>query len=121
LNVYRPHGKKGESLPWTGKGSFIVDYTRLNVEVLHKVRETLLDWNSFKGGPLPCKEFYHNNHFDEDSFADFREKKLAAILAYDIDKEDEERWLDYENEESQIKLDLADIILDAIVEETAQL
>lgn len=119
LNIYRPHGKKGEPLPWTGRNSLIIDYTRLNVEVLDKVREILQDWNSFKGGPLPCKEFYHNNHFDEESFADFREKKLAQILSYEIDKEDQERWLDYEHEESQTKLDLADMILDQLAQEIA--
>lgn len=121
LDVFRPHRKKGEPLPWTGKGGFKIDYTRTNIsanEILDLVNGLLLDWNSFKGGPLPCKEFYHNGHFNEEYFADFREKKLASILAYEIEKEDTERWLDYENEESQIRLDLADIILDKLVEET---
>lgn len=121
LNIYRPHSKKGEPLPWTGKASFQIDYTRTGIsadEILSIVSNTLLDWNSFKVGPLPCREFYHNNIFDEEKFSDFREKKLAAILAYDVEKEDQEKWLDYESEESQVKLDLADIILYSLVEET---
>ena len=121
LNMYRPHSKKGEPLPWTGWHSLIVDYSRLNIEILGKVRDILLDWNSFKAGPLPWREFYHNNHFDEDNFAEFREKKLASILAYEIEKEDEERWLDYETEESQVKLDLADIVLDHLVQEVTDI
>ena len=124
MDVYRPHGKKGEPLPWTGKSSFIVDYTRTNISadhILNLVMNTLLDWNSFKVGPLPCREFYHNNLFDEEKFADFREKKLAAILAYDVEKEDQEKWLDYETEESQVKLDLADIVLDKLVEEAVHI
>ena len=81
---------------------------------------TLLDWNSFKIGPLPSKEFYCNNQFDEDKFAEFREKKLATILAYDVEKEDREKWLDYETEESQTKIDLTDIILDSLIDEIVQ-
>ena len=120
LNLFRPHGKKGEPLPWTGRGGFMIDYTKTDVlasQILSLVNNILLDWNSFKGGPLPWKEFYHNNQFDEEHFADFREKKLASILAYEVEKEDQNRWLDYETEESQIKLDLGDIILDRLIEE----
>lgn len=123
LDIFRPHGKKGEPLPWTGKGAFIVDYTKTEVEssqILACVMNTLLDWNSFKIGPLPWKEFYNKEKFDEDKFAEYREKKLATILAYDVEKEDKEKWLDYETEESQTKLDLADIVLDTLVEEIVE-
>lgn len=124
LDIFRPHGKKGEPLPWTGKGAFIVDYTKTEIDaenILDLVMNTLLDWNSFKVGPLPWREFYFNNQFDEDKFADFREKKLAAILAYDVEKEDHEKWLDYEAEESQTKLDLADVVLDKLIEEAVNI
>lgn len=120
LDIFRPHGKRGEPLPWTGKGAFMIDYTRTEIkseQILRWVMNTLLDWNNFKVGPLPCREFYLNSQFDEEKFADYREKKLATILAYDIEKEDHEKWLDYEIEESQTKVDLADIILDSLMEE----
>jgi hypothetical protein len=89
--------------------------------VLNLVKEKLVEWESFKAGPLPCREFYNAGAFNEEYFAEFREKKLAAILAYDVEKEDKDKWLDYENEESQIKLDLADIILDKLVGEVVDI
>jgi len=47
-----------------------------------------------------------------------REKTLAHILTYDI-SEKEQEWLDYHNEEAQIKLDLSDMILDVLLDECA--
>jgi hypothetical protein len=47
-----------------------------------------------------------------------RERCLAQLLASDLVK-DEEKWLDYEMEEAQIKIDLSDIVLEQLVSEVA--
>ena len=47
-----------------------------------------------------------------------REKRLAKLLTMEI-KAQEERWLDYEAEETQVKIDITDHILEHLVEEVA--
>lgn len=49
-----------------------------------------------------------------------RERCLAQLLATDLVKE-EEKWLDYENEEAQVKIDLSDIVLDQLVGEVVNI
>lgn len=45
---------------------------------------------------------------------------MAQLLASDLVQE-EEKWLDYEMEEVQVKLDLSDIVLDHLVSETVDI
>lgn len=45
-----------------------------------------------------------------------REKRLAKLLTQEI-RAQEERWLDYENEETQVKIDITDHLLEHLVEE----
>lgn len=55
--------------------------------------------------------------FDEELFAEIREKKLATLLAREM-IENEPRWLNYEFEEAQVKIDIGDMILEQLVTET---
>ena len=48
---------------------------------------------------MPRKEFFIDNKFDEDLFAEIREKKLATVLATEV-MNDEEQWLDYDFEDA---------------------
>jgi len=49
-------------------------------------------------------------------FADIREKRLAAILSKEVAK-DESKWLDYFFEQSQVKIDITDMILEDMIHE----
>ena len=55
--------------------------------------------------------------FDEELFAEIREKKLATLLAREM-IENDPRWLNYEFEEAQVKIDIGDMILEQLVTET---
>lgn len=57
------------------------------------------------------------DQFDEETFQETREKRLAAMLASEV-VETEHQWLNYEFEEAQVKVDLSDMILEHLVEET---
>jgi len=48
-----------------------------------------------------------------------REERLALVLAAEIE-ENEMLWTDYEYEETQSKLDVADMILEVLAEEAAK-
>jgi hypothetical protein len=71
-------------------------------------------------GTLPRKDFFMNGIFDEELFAEIREKKLATLLATEV-LEGEHAWLNYEFEESQVKIDLGDMILEHLVSETIEI
>ena len=70
-----------------------------------------------QAGTLPRREFVFNNLFDDELFAEIREKKLATLLAREM-IENEPKWLNYEFEEAQVKIDIGDMILEQLVTET---
>lgn len=49
-----------------------------------------------------------------------REEKIMKAINYEI-QENEDKWLDYKFEENQVKLDLADMILETLVEESIEI
>ena len=49
-------------------------------------------------------------------FAEIREKKLASLLAREM-IENEPKWLNYEFEEAQVKIDIDDMILEQMLTE----
>jgi hypothetical protein len=70
-----------------------------------------------QAGTLPRREFIFSGIFDEELFAEIREKKLATLLAREM-IENEPKWLNYEFEDSQVKIDIGDMILEQLVTET---
>ena len=71
----------------------------------------LFRWAIMQAGTLPRREFVFNNVFDDELFAEIREKKLATLLAREM-IETEPKWLNYEFEEAQVKIDIGDMILE---------
>ena len=53
----------------------------------------------------------------EDATQDMRQAKLANLLHQEI-IEEEHPWLNYEFEETQIRIDLGEMILESLVQET---
>ena len=66
---------------------------------------------------MPRREFVFGGVFDDELFAEIREKKLATLLAREM-IETEPKWLNYEFEEAQVKIDIGDMILEYLVTET---
>ena len=57
-----------------------------------------------------------SNSREEELLDQLREEKLGNMLALEMMDHDD-RWVDYEFEENQTKLDLADIVLEHLVME----
>jgi uncharacterized protein YaaW (UPF0174 family) len=55
----------------------------------------------------------------DDCIQEQRQSKLASLLHQEI-LEDEHQWLNYEFEETQIRVDLAEVLLEQLVQETAE-
>lgn len=56
------------------------------------------------------------DRFDEEVFADLRERKLANLLSSEVAK-DEKKWLSYDFEAAQVKIDITDMILEDMIHE----
>jgi len=71
-----------------------------------------------QAGTLPRREFIFSGEFDEELFGEIWEKKLATLLATEV-IEKEGSWTNYDFEEAQVRIDLADMIIDSLVSECA--
>jgi hypothetical protein len=68
-------------------------------------------------GTLPSRQFMQQGQFDEEFFSDTRERKLVMLLAREM-IDTEPKWLNYEFEQAQVKIDVGDMILEQLVNET---
>ena len=73
-------------------------------------------WGTTQSGTMPSYEYIINQIFDEELFAEVREKRLATLLSHEV-HETENKWLGYDFEEAQVKIDITDMILEDMIEE----
>lgn len=118
--MLRPYGKTGEPLEWSMKPRYAYKNPEDLIFILTNAKEIVLEFNSMEAGILPSTEFLFNSKFDEEMFAETREKHLADILGQEV-LEMEDLWLNYEVEETQAKLEVADSILDTLVGEVVNI
>lgn len=120
LNMVRPFGSQGEPMPWSRKHRKNLIYMYEGGEdldlVLIQVKNTVLHWARVRAGALPPSG--SRKAEDDPQIAHVRERALAQMLAQELLKEEDSRWLDYDQEEAQVKIDLSDIILDQLIGET---
>mmetsp|Transcript_38204 Transcript_38204/g.43820 ORF Transcript_38204/g.43820 Transcript_38204/m.43820 type:complete len:133 (-) Transcript_38204:5-403(-) len=81
------------------------------------VKHDMFRWSIMQAGTLPRKDFIFSGAFDEELFAEIREKKLATLLATEV-IENEHKWLNYDFEEAQVRIDVGDMILEQLVSES---
>ena len=114
LQQFRPYGYDGYPLPWS------VDKSELNVRkisfdlVIEKTFKNLRELNMFCIGK---HEDVEGSAFeDESAMLKYKERQLDKLIHFEAQTE-EFRWLDYEFEETQVKIDLSDVILYELVTE----
>ena len=127
LDNYRPYGLKGPPLTWsTNTRTLTYKYSepeRID-EVLFEVQDKIMKWAETEAGTLTDSQTVLNapqeirQIMSEKQFLNqVREERLANLLSAEIN-ENEPLWLDYEYEETQVKLDLADMVLQDLLFET---
>ena len=85
-------------------------------EMFEITKHDLFRMAIMQAGTLPRREFVFGGQFDEELFAEIREKKLATLLCREI-VETEPQWLKWDFEEAQTKIVLADMVLNTLVTE----
>ena len=127
MDNYRPYGLKGPPLTWsTNLRTLTYKYSepeRID-EVLYEVQEKIVNWAEIEAGTLSDSQTIVNappeirQIMTEKQFLNqIREERLANLLSSEIE-ESEPLWLDYEYEDTQVKLDLADIVLQELMGDT---
>lgn len=118
LLQFKPFGKDGEPLPWSRQSRRLKPTDDFNLnEIFEIVKHDLFRWAINLAGTLPRREFIYQGEFDEELFSEIREKKLVQLLAREM-IETEPKWLNYEFEQAQVKIDVGDMILEQLVNET---
>ena len=118
LQQFRPHGKDGPPMEWSRLGRKLKPIEDFTLEEMFEItKHDLFRMAIMQAGTLPRKEFVFGGQFDEELFSEIREKKLATLLVREI-VETEPQWLKWDFEETQTKVDLADMVLESLMTET---
>jgi hypothetical protein len=117
LQQFRPNGKDGTPTVWSTVGRKLKPTEDFSLEEMFEItKHDLFRMAIMQAGTLPRREFVFNNAFDDELFAEIREKKLATLLCREI-VETEPSWLKWEFEEAQTKIDIGDMVLESLVTE----
>ena len=106
-------------MPWSTKLRRLCSNDILNFnKVFSGIRQDLYTWAAFGAGTLPRHSFVFDGAFDEDMFGEVREKRLATLLSKEVQFH-EKKWLNFDFEEAQVKVDLTDMVLEQLIVEAA--
>ncbi|CAD8059117.1 unnamed protein product [Paramecium primaurelia] len=124
LDYFRPYGLNGQPFLWKS------DPTKLRARevqltdipgIIRKASEKVIDWSHYMTGILIDKEdspFPKSFQLDQETIAQIREDRLYRMLTLDI-IDNEDRWTNYDEETTEISIDLSDLLFDHLIEEIA--
>ena len=110
----RPFGVEGAPMPWSvsKKSSKSVKVDKNTVKEF--LTEKIESLSNVAAGKIPDNEFLNEDKLDEDKLHRCREEKIGVLIAQDI-KLNEKVWVDYEFEDIQTRVIVADRVLDLMV------
>jgi hypothetical protein len=121
LTSHLPYGLKGVPMPWSCSTRALAVDSFDMARVLTDVKDSINRWGSIQAGKLPSGEMMLSSGLvDEEYLANVRVERLEACITLEL-MENDAAWVNYEHEETQAKLDLADIVLDYLVKEALDL
>ena len=113
LSAFRP--KSLEIVPWACRAvrrSGLVDE-----RVLEQVLNCVTCWSQYQVGKIFNSDLVNSSQvIDEETLQHIREENLSKVLAQEI-LEDDVQWQDFEFEELQTKIDLADELVEYLSQE----
>ena len=111
LNYLRPFGTRGLPDPWSCVSSTLFGEGQLNV-VFEKIQKLIARWVEVRAGSYPGDDIKD----DEEKLQKLREERLSLLLTQNI-SDDEKKWIEYEEEETQVKIEMADQVFDFLLSE----
>ena len=117
LQRYRPYGIRGVPMDWSSENRIMYTGIENIGEILREVGEDVEEIARFEIGKIATEEMIlSNGSLDEELLQDIRDETLCNAVSKEI-VENEWIWIDYEFEETQTKLDLADMVLTELIGE----
>lgn len=108
LNKFKPSNLRALPLPF----SWHQQKPQKIEKILEKVLTTVMNWSEFQVGKIYSAEMVNSSEvIDDDMFQQIREDNLAKMLVSEI-LENDTQWNNYEFEEIQTKIDLADDVVE---------
>ena len=112
------HSRKSDPMPWSFDKRNISQKSIQIESILGNIIEEIKDLNRVHAGRVPKIDYISNSEeTEEDVIQQLKEEQVSCMLAMEIIAQ-EPLWINYEFEETQVRLDLADMTLEGIVEET---
>lgn len=115
FNHLRPFGLKGLPDPWSYIASTLYGEGDLKT-VMQKSKKLLLRWENVHIGAYPDG----TSNSNDEKLQKIREERLRVMLSQNVN-DDESGWTSYEDEETQVKIDISDLVLDIVVDETVEI
>ncbi|OMJ94654.1 hypothetical protein SteCoe_2152 [Stentor coeruleus] len=116
IQQFRPYDYFGEPLPWSTKTRDPKKFITIP-KAIEKIIKDIETISSFQIGRIFNEEIITSNGgIDEGLINGLREDRLERLIFYEIIEEEHE-WINYEFEETQIKFDISDMILEELAEE----
>ncbi len=129
LDSFRVFGMKGMPLPIKNNGRiFKVILSKDVSKLLAKASQKVMEWSTFMCGFIPFKDdsFMHvPRQLDEETLNQIKEDRLVRLLTDEVRSaqkalENDEKWLNYEDEEIEVEIELADIVFDFLITDTLE-
>lgn len=112
---------KANPLPWSFNNRNVTNKPVMLSAVIGEIIDEIKQLNKVRAGKVPKIDFISNSEDTEEELVQqLREEQLSCMLALEIVAQ-EPSWINYEFEETQVKLDIADMTLEELVEETIHL
>jgi hypothetical protein len=116
-----PYGLKGVPMPWSSNTRALAPELVKEARVCAEVKKNISRWCSIQAGKLPSGDMVMSSGLiDEEYLQQVRVERLEACISLEL-LEHDDVWVDYEFEETQAKLDLADIVLELLVAEAVSI
>ena len=115
LNYIRPFDVCGLPHPWSLVSATLYGEGEVRA-VAGKVMKFIRKWESVRCGMLDSRIHGHTL----EKVSKNREERLNVIIAQNV-RDSEGYWMDYEDEETQVKIEISKLALDELIEETANL
>ena len=115
LNHIRPFAIDGLPDPWSPVSATLYGEGQIKA-VVGKVLKLIRKWESVKCGMLVCRV----QGGGEEKVGKVREERLNVLLAQNV-RDSEGDWMDYEDEETQVKVEISRLAFEELIKETAKL
>ena len=117
LQEFRPYKQYGEPPPWSWAKRVMNEEKPNIVEIRKELENTVWNMNEYEAGKIFDMSFNEIGG-DNEAIQNLREEKIGSLIIQSIVGGDKD-WVDYEFEEAQVCIDLADWVFDLLAGECA--